>query len=350
MGWQLSDLTLVTGAPSGDGSVSGYTFEAQGTRHVTYVGTDFHLHELWWDLNGWHHNDLTNAAHAPDAINAGTGYIFGCTQHVPFMPIGALISELWWDDNGWHYTDLAQAAGAKGTETGGASGYPFPAQGTQHVLYPDGSGHVHELWWNIHGWHHNDLTDVTGAPHTSTSPFGYVFAAQGTQHVTYVGDDSHVHELWWDLHGWHHNDLTGAAGGSLGQQNRTAFGYVFASQATQHVNYLGVDNHIHELWWDGSGWHHNDLTVVTGSPESNGTEPAGYMFSGTQHVNYVSPDDHIQELWWDGSGWHHTDLTKAVGTTPATFAAPRGYASETYGSQHVVYLDSGHVMELSWTP
>ena len=57
-------------------------------------------------------------------------------------------------------------------------------------------------------WHVNDLTAATGAPAAAPSfsrgPAGYVFDAQGTQHVVYIGVDSHVHELWWNTSGWHH--------------------------------------------------------------------------------------------------------------------------------------------------
>ena len=65
MGWLVSNLTAITGAGPVDGSVSGYAFEAQGTRHVMYVGTDFHINEMWWNPAGWHHNDLTTATGAP---------------------------------------------------------------------------------------------------------------------------------------------------------------------------------------------------------------------------------------------------------------------------------------------
>ena len=351
VGWHLNDLTLATGSPVGGWRPSGYVFEAQRTQHVTYVGTDYHIHELWWDGNGWHHDDLTNAAGAPTASNAGGGYIFRCTRHVPYLTDAFPVGELWWDNHGWHYTDLAQAAGI--AVTGAAAGYAFPAQGTQHVNFPDVYGHIHELWWDGNGWYHNDLTDATGAPLSSANPTGYVFPAQGTQHVTYAGTDGHVYELWWDGNGWHYNNLTAAAGAPLAQGNRNASGYVFPSQGTQHVNYLGLDNHIHELWWDNNGWHHNDLTAITASPESTaaGPEPVGYVFSGTRHVNYLGADNHIQELWWDSSGWHHNDLTSAAGAAATVYAQPRGYAFETQGTQHVIYMDdNGHVVELYWTP
>ena len=62
------------------------------------------------------------------------------------------------------------------------------------------------------GWHYKDLTNITGAPLAFALPTGYAFDAYGTRHVTYVGIDQHVHELWWNTGGWHHKDLTVAAG------------------------------------------------------------------------------------------------------------------------------------------
>ncbi|MGO9903712.1 MAG: hypothetical protein ACLP0J_29520 [Solirubrobacteraceae bacterium] len=73
----------------------------------------------------------------------------------------------------------------------------FAAQGTQHVMYRDGSGHIHELWWDSNGWHTDDLTAATGATPAVGDPAGYVFAAQGTQHVMYRDGSGHIHELWW---------------------------------------------------------------------------------------------------------------------------------------------------------
>ena len=70
MGWHLNDLTLAaSGAPSVGGQATGYVFDAQGTQHVFYTASDQHVHELWWDSSGWHHNDLTVATGAP--ISAG---------------------------------------------------------------------------------------------------------------------------------------------------------------------------------------------------------------------------------------------------------------------------------------
>lgn len=356
MSWHLRDLTSTTGAPTGEGPSSGFVYEARGTQHVVYVGAvggKLHMHELWRDRHGWHHNDLTKITHAPVAANAGNGYVFRCTMHVVSLGTGpGSVTDFRSDGGGWHYVDLGDASGTVINQvTGAAFGHAFPEIGTQHVLFIGIGGPVYEYWWDKNGWHYNDLlAAAAGAPTATGNPTGYVFEAQGTQHVNYVDTNSHVSELWWDGTGWHWNDLTAATGAPLAQVNRNTPGYVFPSQGTQHVNYVGVDNHVHELWWDSGGWHHNDLTVAAGAPDSQ-TAPSGYMYAATQHVNFLGADNHIHELWWDSAGWHDNDLTNAVSGPSSADAEPRGYAFEAQGSQHVIYTDdSGHIIELYWTP
>ena len=221
-----------------------------------------------------------------------------------------------------------------------------------------------------------------------------MFDAQGTQHVNYMGSDNHVHELWWDGNGWHHNDLTAAArhptasatpqdtcsthrvrntsttlaptttsmncGGTAMASQRShgsgsapvaagnPVGYVFDDQETQHVNYLGTDGHVHELWWDGS-WHHNDLTVAAGAPGAV-SNPVGYAFElqGTQHVNYRGSNNNVYELWWDSNGWHLNDLTTASGASANATDNPKGYMFAQQDTQHVLYAGSDKLIHELW--
>jgi hypothetical protein len=297
MGWNYNDLTAATGAPLAIFAPMGYVFDAQDTQHVVYQGyiegqgPDGHIHELYWD-GQWHHNDLTNATGAPLAFEAPWAYVFAAqgTQHVIYLGLGANgqgtdghIHELYWDGQ-WHHNDLTAATGAPTTAIPPV-GYAFETQRTQHVFYLSG-GDIHELWWDSNGWHHNDVTVAGGAPNSLGVLTAHVFFAQGTQHIFYVrgisgGTDDHIHELWWDGNGWHDHDLTVAASApTYGLGNLRS--YVFAAQGTQHVVYLatgavgeGGDGHVHELYWDGQ-WHHNDLTTAAGAPLAS--QPTGYVF------------------------------------------------------------------------
>ena len=193
--------------------------------------------------------------------------------------------------------------GAPAAALGGLTAYAFEAQGTQHVIYLGATdNHIRELWWDSAGRQTNDLTAATRAPAPANPAVfvGYVYRAEGTQHVDYVGADNHIHELWSNGPAWHTNDLTAAADAPpVGGDNLV--GYDFAAEGTQHVDYVGADNRIHELWSNGPAWHTNDLTGATGAPAplNNNSKFTGYAFEAqrTQHVNYVGTDNHIHELW-----------------------------------------------------
>ena len=131
--------------------LAAYTFAAEGTQHVDYVSQDHHVHELWWNSDGWHDEDLTAASGAP---------VLGWTV---------------------------------------LCAYAFEAQRTQHVVCAGDDGSMHELWWASDGWHYTDLTpQIQSALAALAMPAGYVFSQQGTQHVDYVGIvDNHIYELRW---------------------------------------------------------------------------------------------------------------------------------------------------------
>ena len=81
------------------------------------------------------------------------------------------------------------------------------------------------------------------------------------------------------------------------------------------MDYAGGDGHIHELWWDASGWHHNDLTCASGAPLSGSSRTngplAGVRRAGLTARSFVGEESesagHIRELWWKVDRWHHHD-------------------------------------------
>jgi hypothetical protein len=315
--WHHNELTAVAGAPLASifGEVRAYVAHATGTQHVIYLGQnnqgllDNHVHEIHADdSNDWQHNDLTVAAGAPLALNTPTGYEFRNLKHVVYNGFtgqtNGLIYELWHDSNGWHFNTLT------GTSTplvalGPLTARVFAPIGTQHIVYRAGIGgaDIQELQWDYAGWHQHDLTIAAAAPSANGDLTNYTFDDQDTQHINYLGTDGHIHELWWNYdNGWHHNDLTIAAAGPAPAADGRPTGYVYRPNETQHVNYRGTDGHIHELWWDNNGWHHHDLTIATDAPPAFG-DPTGYEFTpnvgqGTQHVVYITRDHHLIELQW----------------------------------------------------
>ncbi len=306
----------------------------------------------------WLHTDLTVAAGGPESSTVPSGYMFDAqgTQHVVHVGQDGHVHELWWDTGGWHHFDLTLATGAPAVDVRSSDfnperrpvGYVFTAQGTQHVVYVS-DGHVHEFWWDGTGWHHRDLTGAIGAPPAaSVSPCAYVFDAEGTQHVDYIGiDDRHVHELWWDSSGWHHHDLTTAAVAGAAAALVSPAAHVFGGD--QHVDYVGIDGNVHELVWHDAAWSDDNVTSRLGIPTTAPTSLASYAFVAghTRHVHYID-NGSVHELWRDVRGWQPLNVsavTNAPGPAPALCAWP----FESQRTRHVAYPDDvGHVHELWW--
>ncbi len=63
--------------------------------------------------------------------------------------------------------------------------------------------------------------------------------------------------------GWVDHDLTALAGGVRPGADSALDGY-WGSDSSQHVNFIGVDNHVHELYIapGAGGWVDNDLTAL----------------------------------------------------------------------------------------
>jgi hypothetical protein len=315
--WVPKELTEEAGAPRAFFEVRAYVHYHEGTQHVVYLGLDNQgvldnqVHELSADdSNEWQHNNLTTAAEggAPLALTTPTGYQFRNLQHVVYQGTDSHIYELWYDSNGWHFNDLThEPAVAIGPLTADV----FGSTATQHIAYrgitgsPTIGGHIHQLHWDNTGtWRHSDLMNASNAPppaEAAEAPRYYSFEDQETQHINYLGTDGHVHELWWNYdNGWHHEDLTSQTGAPLGGNPS---GYVFKHEETQHVVYEGNEGHIHELWWDNSGWHHHDLTPEEPDALMAGGPPTGYSITApghtTQHVIYTTRfQHHVIELKW----------------------------------------------------
>jgi Peptidase A4 family len=353
--------------PAAGKRLDGYATPFNNQEHVNMIGADGHVYELYFAGSGWIFNDLTALTGAPLAGAASSldGYAttFNRQQHINYIGADNHVHELWYD-SAWHHNDLTAAAGAPNAAPGTAlSGYESAFNNQQHVNYIGIDNHIHELWYDS-AWHHNDLTGVAHAPNAATVAAldGYVTTFNNQQHVNYLAGNNHVMELWFDST-WHVNDLTAAAGAANfpAAGGASIDGYQTSFNNQQHVNYIGLDGHVHELWFD-SAWHHNDLTAAAGAPPAlAGSAIDGYAtgFNRQQHVNYTAVDNHVHELWFD-SAWHHNDLTQQaalVAATPNTLAgsALAGYSTEFNNQQHVIYIGTDNdVHELffggQWQP
>ena len=377
MGWTyVGDITTGLGQVPGAASTPiGYVFDARGTEHITYMALDFSLWELTRSAELWKATNLLAAVGLPALDDPGNpslryrdagpnAYVFPSQgpRHVAYVTNDGYVHELWHDGTTWNHNPLSSSVGGPLAVVARPAAYPFNSQNTQHIHYAGASDrHINELWWDNDGWHHRDLThDVGGPPAAGDSGAlaGYAVDLYHNHYVDYVGWDQHIHELRWSNGSWGHADLSELSGASADVHLPVPPGgisaFFFEPTGTRHVYYYGADHHIHELMASGGGWSHNDLTVATGTwaetAELGGL--AGYPASqqGTRHVVFTGGAASLIELWWFQSSWAHTDLRSASGAPEIRLVPLGGYARTDDSTQHVFFhgSPSPHLNELVW--
>ncbi len=256
----------------------------------------------------------------------------------------------------WIDNDLTAFASATPALGGGSvlDGYSH-SDGSQHVNFVDGSGHVHELYRSPDPavqWVDNDLTKFAGGTPAAAGNGHYGYSkGDGSGHVNFVDGSGHVHELYRSpdpVAQWVDNDLTKFAGGTPAVAGSALHGYV-QSDGSQHVNFIDGSGQVHELYRSPdpvAQWVDNDLTrFAGGTPAVGGSSLAGYSENdGSQHVNFIALYEgeaiqHVHELYRSsdpGAQWVEHDLTAIVQAESVFYVALAldGY-SQNDGSQHV---------------
>jgi len=272
----------------------------------------------------------------------------------------------------WVDNDLTAFAGGKLAAVGGADeNLPMAAldgysqgDGSQHVNFVDGQGHVHELYRSpdpAAQWVDNDLTDFAGAGSlaegSAISLIDGYSQADGSQHVNYIDGFGNVLELYRSP-----DPAAQWVVNNLGSRGFIAIAAYSQDDGSQHAifNNVGTDNedgHIHELYRSpdpAAQWVENDLTWSAHGTPAFQTPLDGYsQDDGSQHVNFLA-GGHVHELYRSpdpAAQWVDNDLTALAKGTPAGLTNDdsgtlAGY-SRGDNSQHVIFIDAGgHVHEL----
>jgi len=154
-------------------------------------------------------------------------------------------------------------------------------------------------------------------PAPGTALDGY-WGSDSSQHVNFIGTDGHVHELY--IHpgaNWVNNDLTAMSGNGVKPAAGSALDGYWGSDSSQHVNFIGTDGHVHELYiHPGANWINNDLTAMSGgavAPARGSALDAYWGSDSSQHVNFIGTDGHVHELYiHPGANWINNDLTAVI--------------------------------------
>lgn len=315
--WSQSDLSALTGAPAASTSGPGIKtiYNSLGnSMEVHFIGADQHVHTLWF-TGSWHHADLTVTTGAPlaalnSSITAAMDPI-GNTEDVEYIGTDQRVHQLWYNGT-WHTTDITAASGAvaNADSSSGVNTLMNTIGNAMEVHYIGTDHHIYSLWYNG-AWHEVDHTLNDGAPLAQAgSPLTSALdTIAGTEDLEYVNTSQHVQQLWYNGL-WHPNDLTVASGAANLASNGGMHTLVNTIVNTMEVHYVGTDQHVYALWYNGA-WHSADLTITTGAPAASVASPltsAVDTVGSTIDIEFVGTDQHVHQLWYNGL-WNTTDLT-----------------------------------------
>jgi Pro-kumamolisin, activation domain len=347
--------------PIAGSPIEGYRL-SNDSQHVNYIGTDKHVHELYITAGAaWVDNDLTEEAGAvpPKATSALEGFrLSDDSQHVFFIGTDGHVYELYITAGaGWIYNDLTALAGVGAVPpnpTSALEGFRL-SDDSKHVFFIGTDGHVHELQIARGGrWVDNDVTTLAGAafsPNPTTALDGFRLS-DDSEHVNYIDTVGHVHELAHTGAGWVDHDLTTLAGAVLPTPNSALDGFRL-SDDSEHVIFIG-GSHVHELTHTGAGWVDNDLTTLAGAsavlPTATSALDGFRLSDDSEHVFFIGIDSHVHELTHTGAGWVDSDLTALAGAVPPIPSTDLDGYKLSNDSKHVNFIGTdNHVHELYFT-
>jgi hypothetical protein len=365
-GWKVTNLTASAGAPTAasGSTLLGYTDPVSSNGNTYYVGSDQHIHLLAYNGTSEVNVDVTAATGGQSNAFAGTPFVRMYSSN-GFSYLGT-DGNVWWTWNnssattvsGWKVMNLTKNAGAPTAATGSTLlGYTDPVSGNGNTYYVGSDQHVHVLAYNGTSAVNVDITAVTTGPNAvAGTPFVRMYGSNG---FSYLGTDGNV---WWTWNnssastasGWKVTNLTVNAGAPIAATGSTLLGYTDPVSGNGNTYYVGSDQHIHLLAYNGTSEVNVDVTAATGGPNAVAGTPFVQMY-GSNGFSYLGTDGNVWWTWNNSSattvsGWKLTNLTKNAGAPFAiTGSTLLGYTDPVSGNGNTYYVGSDqHVHVLAY--
>jgi hypothetical protein len=187
---------------------------------------------------------------------------------------------------------------------------------TPDVFWLGTDRHLHIDYYNG-SWHTSDVTDDAVAPPAAAGNAltSLLDTVNRTPDVFYLGKDQQVHILYFNGT-WQTSNVTAdaaappaAAGGYLTSLLDTIYG-------TPDVFYLDKDQQVHILYFNGT-WQTSDVTADAAAPPAAAGSTTTSLLDTTNRtpdVFYVGKDQQVHILYFNGT-WQTSDVT-ADAVTP----------------------------------
>ena len=324
----LLDVTIMAGAPVSATGSALTSFSNTTGEHVYYVGTDQYVYQLYYNFANRTESvvDLTVMAGAPLAVpwTSLTSFSNVAGEHLYYMGWNDYVYQLYLNPLTMveELLDLTAMTGAPLVAWGPATSFSNAAG--EHVYYMGLNYHIYQLYWNPATETESvlDLTAMTGAPLVAWGPiteWGPVpmtsFSNAAGEHVYYLGFDRHIYQLYWNSLTKTESvlDLTVMTGAPLAVWGPLTS---FSDTAGEHLYYVGWNSHICQLYWNSSTRTESvlDLTLMAGAPLPAWRTPlTSFSNVAGEHLYYIGTDQHVYQLYWDGRTERSIDETAAAG-------------------------------------
>jgi len=146
------DLSGYVRSPNAAGRPTAYYRANDDSHQVVYRGTDGQLYEIWWVGSGaaqyW---NLSASAGAPSAASDPASYYSAATntKHVVYLTSDGHVHEIVWTPGGPpSHADISLEAMAPNA-VGTPSAFTVESQRTQHVVYRGTDNQIHEIRWQL---------------------------------------------------------------------------------------------------------------------------------------------------------------------------------------------------------
>ena len=149
----------------------------------------------------------------------------------------------------------------------------------------------------------------------------------------------HVHQLYYNNIQWVDQDLTALTNGATPNSTTGIAAFYTTPNLQLHVYYGDINNHIHQLYYNGTRWSDEDLTGETGGMTAiPGTEVSGFAIGNLQHVFFLGSDLHVHQLYYNNAIWADQDITAMGGGVVTDFQNVLAFRTTPNNQFHVYYL------------
>jgi hypothetical protein len=351
----------------------GSLYGATGTRHVFYLDSGGHVHQLYSTASGWSDVDVTALTNAPVAVSGSAlTTAFDHTTnyaHVYYLGTNHQVYEIYGTGTAWVSDDPSALAGAPVAASGSALTSFIDNSNNNsipHVFYVGTNQNVYELYFTYTtGWHSDDPTTLSGAPvaaaGSSLTSFLYFFVHSNVLYsgmqVFYLGTNQEVYELvWTGGSAWGVGYPSALAHAPLSAPGSALTSFVDESNINEpivHAFYLGTNQNVYELYYT-TAWHSDDPTTLAGAPVAvSGSALTSFINTGSgdtgMHVMFLGTNEHIYAMHWSGNLWGYFDATAASKGVPAVHGSALTSFQDLAGGSRLYFLGTNsHIYELYW--